>query len=102
MLIVDDVLATGGTAAATAAWSSAWAAIAGLGFVIELGFLMAGRNWRDHDILSLITSRSYRGAAGVPTVDRVLPWRRNHRRRRTRSRRCSHAFRAATPRPRPR
>ena len=54
--IVDDVLATGGTAAATCAWSSGWAARSpGLAFVIELGFLDGRAKLPNHEILSLIT-----------------------------------------------
>jgi adenine phosphoribosyltransferase len=54
--IVDDVLATGGTAAATCALvERVGGNIAGLAFVVELGFLEGRAKLRDHDILSLIT-----------------------------------------------
>jgi adenine phosphoribosyltransferase len=54
--VVDDVLATGGTAAATCALiERVGGAIAGLAFVVELGFLSGREKLRDHDILSLIT-----------------------------------------------
>ena len=56
VLIVDDVLATGGTAAATCALvQRVGGSIAGLAFVVELGFLDGRAKLRDHDILSLIT-----------------------------------------------
>jgi adenine phosphoribosyltransferase len=56
VLIVDDVLATGGTAAATARLvEHLGGRIAGLAFVIELGFLAGRGKLLDHDILSLIT-----------------------------------------------
>ncbi|HEY7069989.1 MAG TPA: adenine phosphoribosyltransferase [Acidimicrobiales bacterium] len=56
VLIVDDVLATGGTAAATAHLVEHLGGhIAGLAFVIELGFLEGRGKLADHDILSLIT-----------------------------------------------
>ncbi|HKY67107.1 MAG TPA: adenine phosphoribosyltransferase [Acidimicrobiales bacterium] len=56
VLIVDDVLATGGTAAATSALvERVGGTIAGLAFVVELGFLDGRAKLRDHDILSLIT-----------------------------------------------
>jgi len=45
VLIVDDLLATGGTAEATAHLASQLGAeIAGLGFVVELIFCRGGRN----------------------------------------------------------
>ncbi len=54
--IVDDVLATGGTAAATGALvERVGGSIAGLAFVVELGFLDGRAKLPDHDILSLIT-----------------------------------------------
>jgi adenine phosphoribosyltransferase len=54
--IVDDVLATGGTAAATSALvERVGGSIAGLAFVVELGFLGGRAKLPDHDILSLIT-----------------------------------------------
>jgi adenine phosphoribosyltransferase len=54
--IVDDVLATGGTAAATCALvERVGGTIAGLAFVVELGFLDGRAKLPDHDILSLIT-----------------------------------------------
>ncbi|HVF33335.1 MAG TPA: adenine phosphoribosyltransferase [Acidimicrobiales bacterium] len=54
-LIVDDVLATGGTAAATIRLvEKLGGVVVGLGFVIELGFL-GGRGKLDgHDVVSLL------------------------------------------------
>jgi len=54
--VVDDVLATGGTASATCRLVERLGArVAGLGFVVELGFLEGRAKLTDHDILSLIT-----------------------------------------------
>jgi adenine phosphoribosyltransferase len=54
-IIVDDVLATGGTAAATVRLIERLGAkVAGLGFVIELGFLNGRRQLPGRDILSLL------------------------------------------------
>jgi adenine phosphoribosyltransferase len=54
--IVDDVLATGGTAAATCTLvERVGGQIAGLAFVVELGFLGGRAKLTNHDILSLIT-----------------------------------------------
>lgn len=54
--VVDDVLATGGTAAATCRLVERLGAdIAGLAFVVELGFLDGRAKLADHDIVSLIT-----------------------------------------------
>jgi adenine phosphoribosyltransferase len=56
VLIVDDVLATGGTAAATCRLvERLGGTIAGLAFVVELGYLGGRAKLADHDILSLIT-----------------------------------------------
>ena len=54
-LIVDDVLATGGTAsAAVRLVEQLGGQVAGLGFVIELGFLGGRGKLGDHDMVSLI------------------------------------------------
>jgi adenine phosphoribosyltransferase len=54
--VVDDVLATGGTAAATCRLVERLGGqVAGLAFVVELGFLDGRAKLADHDILSLIT-----------------------------------------------
>ena len=55
VLVVDDVLATGGTAAATVRLIERLGAkVAGLGFVIELGFLDGRRQLAGREILSLL------------------------------------------------
>jgi adenine phosphoribosyltransferase len=55
VLIVDDLLATGGTADATAKLASSLGAkIAGLGFVIELDFLKGREKLKDYDVMSLL------------------------------------------------
>ena len=55
VLVVDDVLATGGTASATVRLIERLGAkVAGLGFVIELGFLNGRRQLPGRDILSLL------------------------------------------------
>ncbi len=56
VLIVDDVLATGGTAAAAARLVEVCGAtVAGLGFVIELDFLQGRRKLEGYDVYSLLT-----------------------------------------------
>jgi adenine phosphoribosyltransferase len=55
VLVVDDVLATGGTAAATVRLIERLGAkVVGLGFVIELDFLNGRRHLPGRDILSLL------------------------------------------------
>lgn len=56
VLIVDDVLATGGTAAAAAALvEELGGTVAGLGFLLELGFLPGREQLAGREILSLET-----------------------------------------------
>ena len=55
VLIVDDLLATGGTAQATAKLATALGAqIAGLGFVVELDFLKGRDKLKSYDVFSLL------------------------------------------------
>src|SRR5437588_8182357 len=55
VIIVDDLLATGGTAAATVALAeSLGAEIAGLGFVVELDFLKGRDRLKGYDVYSLL------------------------------------------------
>lgn len=55
VLIVDDLLATGGTAKATAELvEKAGGKIVGLSFLIELSFLKGRQNLKNHDVFSLI------------------------------------------------
>jgi adenine phosphoribosyltransferase len=55
VLIVDDLLATGGTAAATANLAvSLGADIAGLGFVVELDFLNGRDKLQEYEVTSLL------------------------------------------------
>lgn len=55
-LIVDDLLATGGTAAATAQLvEQLGASVAGFAFVIELAFLRGRRPLAGHDIIALVS-----------------------------------------------
>ena len=55
VLVIDDVLATGGTAAATVRLVERLGAeVAGLGFLIELGFLGGRAKLPDREIVSLI------------------------------------------------
>jgi len=56
VLIVDDLLATGGTAAATAELlTKSGAVVVGMAFLIELLFLGGRKNLRDYEVFSLIT-----------------------------------------------
>src|SRR5579863_1797011 len=55
VLIVDDLLATGGTAEATAKLASTLGAdIAGLGFVVELEFLKGRDKLKNYEVMSLL------------------------------------------------
>jgi len=54
VLIVDDVLATGGTASATVLVERLGATVLGLGFVIELAFLHGRDKLGGHDSVSLL------------------------------------------------
>jgi adenine phosphoribosyltransferase len=54
--VIDDVLATGGTAAATCRLVGRLGGrVAGIGFVVELGFLDGRARLPETDVLSLIT-----------------------------------------------
>jgi adenine phosphoribosyltransferase len=56
VLVVDDVVATGGTAEATCQLvESGGGAVVGIGFVIELGFLSGRDRLTGYDVRSLIT-----------------------------------------------
>jgi adenine phosphoribosyltransferase len=55
VIIVDDLLATGGTAEATARLAASLGAeIAGLGFVVELDFLNGKDKLKPYDVFSLL------------------------------------------------
>jgi adenine phosphoribosyltransferase len=55
VIIVDDLLATGGTAEATAKLAESLGAdIAGLGFVVELDFLHPRAKLKQYDVFSLL------------------------------------------------
>ena len=55
MIIVDDLLATGGTANACAQLArSLGAEIAGMGFVVELDFLNGRKKFPDTEVFSLL------------------------------------------------
>jgi len=55
IVIVDDLLATGGTARATAELAKSLGAdICGLGFVVELDFLNGRNKLREYDVVSLL------------------------------------------------
>jgi adenine phosphoribosyltransferase len=55
VIIVDDLLATGGTAEATAKLAEmAGAQIVGMGFVIELDFLSPRKKLKGYDVFSLL------------------------------------------------
>ncbi|HTN78575.1 MAG TPA: adenine phosphoribosyltransferase [Acidimicrobiales bacterium] len=56
VLVVDDVLATGGTAGATVRLVEALGGVVvGLGFLLELGFLRGRDRLTGYDVVSLIT-----------------------------------------------
>lgn len=55
ILIVDDLLATGGTAEATASLAASLGAeVCGLGFVVELDFLKGRERLKGYDVMSLL------------------------------------------------
>lgn len=55
VLILDDLLATGGTAAATARMvREAGGTVAGIGFVVELTFLHGRQKLAEYDVFSLL------------------------------------------------
>ena len=55
VLIVDDLLATGGTAEATAKLATLLGAeIAGLGFIVELDFLRGREKLKSYNVMSLL------------------------------------------------
>ncbi len=55
VLIVDDVIATGGTARATAGLvESCGGEVIGFGFVVELAFLAGREKIKDYDVQSLV------------------------------------------------
>jgi adenine phosphoribosyltransferase len=55
VIIVDDLLATGGTCAATVQLAKSLGAnIAGLAFVVELDFLRGREKLKDFDVFSLL------------------------------------------------
>jgi adenine phosphoribosyltransferase len=55
VIIVDDLLATGGTAEATAKLAASLGAkIAGLGFVVDLDFLKGREKLKQYDVYSLL------------------------------------------------
>jgi adenine phosphoribosyltransferase len=55
VIIVDDLLATGGTAEATAKLAASLGAkIAGLAFVVELDFLKGREKLKQYDVYSLL------------------------------------------------
>jgi len=55
VLIVDDLLATGGTAEATVELASSLGAeIAGLGFIVELDFLNGRQKLKSYEVMSLL------------------------------------------------
>src|ERR1700675_4819960 len=55
ILIVDDLLATGGTAEATTKLATSLGAeIAGLGFIVELDFLKGRDKLQEYDVFSLL------------------------------------------------
>ncbi|MBZ0137889.1 MAG: adenine phosphoribosyltransferase [Planctomycetes bacterium] len=56
VLVIDDLLATGGTAAAACELvAKVGAQVSGIGFVIELGFLEGRKRLEGHNIVSLVS-----------------------------------------------
>lgn len=59
VLIIDDLLATGGTAKASVKLiEKLGAQVAGLGFLIELSFLSGRKKLKDYDVLALVSYES--------------------------------------------
>ena len=76
MLIIDDVLATGGTAAAAVELvERLGGVVVGLGFLVELAFLHGRDRLAGRDVTTLVTLRV---GPDVATVDRVSAVAQDH------------------------